>query len=211
MHLTLFPSDLPHANAWYEAGEALHVEFGRSWLEDLGRPVPQLRQPMDFRAGSPVWLARRLAWECGQHDGVQALAIEGLSMELLAAIARAKPVTRTRQPPRWLARTVSLLNDRFREPLSLQDLARGADVSADHLARTFRSHYRCTPGQYLRQLRIEHAQRELEASKVSIVTIAAAAGFSDQSHFTRWFRRHTGTTPAQYRAHHGKDRFRSRR
>src|SRR5438309_377932 len=73
-------------------------------------------------------------------------------------------------------------------------------VHAVHLAREFRKHYGCTAGDYVRQLRIEYAFREIGRSGSSLAEIASAAGFSDQSHFSKVFRRFTGMTPANYRA-----------
>jgi AraC family transcriptional regulator len=68
-----------------------------------------------------------------------------------------------------------------------------------HLARTFRRVHQITFSGYVRQVRIEFARRELAASGASLGDIAAAAGFCDQSHFSRLFKRHTGLTPAAYR------------
>ena len=69
-----------------------------------------------------------------------------------------------------------------------------------HLAREFRRFQRCTIGEYIRQLRIERACRQLHASDEPLATIASAVGFSDQSHFSRTFKRLIGMTPAGYRA-----------
>jgi AraC family transcriptional regulator len=65
--------------------------------------------------------------------------------------------------------------------------------------RLFRAHRNCSPGEYLRQLRIAHAARELARSARSIADIAVEAGFYDQSHFTNAFKRQLGVTPAEYR------------
>lgn len=51
----------------------------------------------------------------------------------------------------------------------------------------------------MRRLRIESTCRELATSEAPIVEIALAAGFCDQSHFTRTFKRLTGIAPSQYR------------
>ena len=58
-----------------------------------------------------------------------------------------------------------------------------------HLAQTFRKFYRCTIGDYVRSLRIEFACRQLAATKMPLSEIALLAGFADQSHFTRTFRK----------------------
>ena len=69
-----------------------------------------------------------------------------------------------------------------------------------HLARAFRKHFGCTPGEYVRHLRIEFASRELSKSDTPLVEIALAAGFAHQSHFSRIFKRQTGMTPSAFRA-----------
>ena len=79
-------------------------------------------------------------------------------------------------------------------------MARRAGVHAVHLSRAFRSHFGCTVGDYIRQLRVEHARKQMTHTSTPLVDIAADAGFSDQAHFTRIFKRLTGMTPGQYRA-----------
>ena len=88
---------------------------------------------------------------------------------------------------------------RFSETLTLEEIAAVAGVHPVHLASVFRRHYGCTVGDAVRRLRIDYACRQLARSEVSLAEIALDAGFASQSHFTRTFRRLTGTTPAQYR------------
>jgi AraC family transcriptional regulator len=83
--------------------------------------------------------------------------------------------------------------------LKLADIAEAVGVHPVHLAQTFHKSYRCTVGDYVRRLRIESTCRELATSEAPIVEIALAAGFCDQSHFTRTFKRLTGIAPSQYR------------
>jgi AraC family transcriptional regulator len=54
-------------------------------------------------------------------------------------------------------------------------------------------------GSYVRRLRLDWAAGELVRSDRSLAALAVAAGFADQSHFTRFFKRHTGFTPNTYR------------
>ena len=56
-----------------------------------------------------------------------------------------------------------------------------------------------TPHQHMLHLRIERAKRLLEGDCASISDVGLSLGFSDQSHFTRIFRRLTGRTPTQFR------------
>ena len=99
-----------------------------------------------------------------------------------------------------------LLHDRFAENPSIDDIASAVGIHPVHLARVFRRQYACTPGDYLRRLRIEFACKRLASSDTTLIEIALSAGFSDQSHFTRNLRRQQmWMTPGEFRRH-----FRSR-
>lgn len=96
-------------------------------------------------------------------------------------------------------RVFEVLNDRFREPVRISELAAVAAVHPVHFARVFRAHYGVTPGVYMRRLRLQWAARQLAVTKTSLSQIAAEAGFSDQSHFGRVFKQHFGIPPGKIR------------
>jgi AraC family transcriptional regulator len=144
-------------------------------------------------------IAGRISRELVSYDAFTQLAVEGLTLELLATVLRAGegPVSRTR-PPNWL--------DRVRERIALGDtlpdvgvLAAEADVHPAYLARMFRRAYGLSIGQYARQVRLEWVARQLAETEAPLSAIAFQAGFADQSHLTRAFRSHWGVTPRQYR------------
>ncbi|NOT07200.1 MAG: AraC family transcriptional regulator [Gemmatimonadales bacterium] len=153
-----------------------------------------------------VVLARRILSELRAPDEVSMLAVEGLALELLAASSRVgKSESRgARAHPGWLKRAADILHAEFASRLSLAGIAREVDVHPVHFTRTFRAHYRCSPGEFVRRRRLEWAAERLLGSDDSIAAIAIQAGFTDQSHFTRRFRRHTGTTPQHWRRTHGR-------
>ncbi|WP_321945116.1 AraC family transcriptional regulator [Paraburkholderia sp. J10-1] len=202
MSLTFFPAGVPHANCWYgSGGRALHLEFSPAWLQRLGGRTRVLDRPDDFASGTPLSFMRRLVRECREQDSATPLAVEGLVLELLAACERSVPRAATVVGARrWLGRVEALLHDRFRESLTLDEIASDNHVCADHLAREFRKHFGCTVGEYVRQLRLDFACDQLIRGHDSLAAIAQAAGFTDQSHFTRVFRRRMGLTPGAYRA-----------
>src|SRR5262249_40350364 len=148
--------------------------------------------PADFQGGPFVRLARCLYREFRQSDPFAPLAVEGLMLELIAGLARRRDHAAGRRPPVWLARVRELLRARFGAPPGLGEMAREVGVHAVHLARTFRAHYGCSTGEYVRQLRVEFACQRLAKSAAPLVEIALAAGFFDQSHFTRVFKQFTG-------------------
>ena len=117
---------------------------------------------------------------------------------LIAASRRDKRKTE-RNPPAWLGRLKEFLRENFSEPPGLNELAKAVDVHPTHLARVFRQYERCTVGDYIREVRVDYAHRRLLTSNEPLIEIALAAGFADQTHFTRSFKRVTGMTPAEYR------------
>jgi AraC-like DNA-binding protein len=209
--LTSFPAGLAHANRWHDSGgRVLHIEFASSWRERLGGRSTVLDRPASYEHGPQVWLARRLFEECRRQDDVSPLAVEGLVLVLLAECARSRVELPQAQPPRWLGRVHELLHDRFAENLSLADVAAAAGVSDAHLARSFLRHHGCTVGEYVRRLRVAFACRRLATSELPLVEVALDAGFTDQSHFTKTFKRLTGVTPAVFRHQHGQRRSRTK-
>jgi AraC family transcriptional regulator len=200
--LILHPPGSEHAVQFHNARVRIfRVEVKPPWLERVREQATVLDRPAEFQGGWPARLAARLYHEFREmDDAASPLAIEGIALEILAEAARRQHRAFERQPPRWLGRVRELLHAQFPEPLTLARVAEAAGVHPVHLAREFRRHYRCTVGEYVRRLRVERACREIAKSDVPLVEIASAAGFYDQSHFSRTFKRLTGLTPAAFRA-----------
>lgn len=96
-----------------------------------------------------------------------------------------------------------MLDQDFRETLTTALLARTVGVHPVYLAQVFRRVYGCTINEYLCQRRLDYACRELRQTRRSIAEIAQTAGFYDQGHFSRTFKRLLGLTPREYRQRHG--------
>lgn len=92
------------------------------------------------------------------------------------------------------------LEAHYQEHVTLDVLAGVAGLSPFHLSRVFQKQTGLPPHAYLTHIRIRHA-RQLLQTGLPLVEVALAAGFADQSHFTRSFRRVIGVTPGQYIAH----------
>jgi AraC family transcriptional regulator len=198
--LIFLPAGAPHSNHYHDAGtRTFDIQLEPCWLSRLREHPGGLDHPWSFVGGLPAQIAARIYTEFQMMDTASPLAIEGLALELLAQTTRCQTTVPDRKPPRWLREARELLNTQFAEKLSLEAIAQAVGVHPTHLAREFRRRYRCTVGQYIRDLRIEGARRELSTSDAPVAEIALAAGFSDQSHFTRVFKRHTGLTPTEFR------------
>jgi AraC family transcriptional regulator len=144
--------------------------------------------------------ARRLSSELSKPDSLSPVIMDSVILLTLARSARLlAPQRSVQRPPPWLERARDLVHAHFREGLSLKRVAATADVTPWHLAREFRRHFHSSIGEYARALRLAWALEQLARDETSISAIALAAGFADQSHFTRACRSATGLAPAAYR------------
>jgi AraC-like DNA-binding protein/mannose-6-phosphate isomerase-like protein (cupin superfamily) len=98
--------------------------------------------------------------------------------------------------PSTLDRAREYLHDYISEDVSLDDLGTETGLTKFHLLRAFRNRFGLPPHAYQLQQRVLRAKHLLKSFSPSHV--AFECGFSDQSHFTRVFRAHTGTTPRRY-------------
>jgi AraC-like DNA-binding protein len=103
----------------------------------------------------------------------------------------------TRWEPAPIRRAQALLQERFAENLSLDDVAAGAALSPFYLLRLFRRHTGMTPHAYQLQVRLARAREMLKRS-VRPGEVARLLGFFDQSHLTRHFVRTFGVSPGRY-------------
>ena len=155
-----------------------------------------------FRDAYIASAARRLAREIAEPDDVSPLEAESLALVMFAEsidLEHAGRFLKPNQSPRWLTRAVELVHDRFRERLLVDDVAQAAGVHPAHLAVMFRRVHRVPLGDYVRRLRVDWAADQLDTTDRPLSAIAAEAGFADQAHLTRWFRRLTGVTPRAFR------------
>lgn len=153
-----------------------------------------------FRSERIALRARRLARELRHGDRLAALALESLALGMLVDAARHDHRwTRSAGPPPWLDRAEEYVRAHFRDALRIADIAAVVGVHPAHLASTFGEVHGVPLGTFVRRLRLEWAAERLARTDTPIAAIACDAGFSDQSHLTRAFKRHTGRTPAAYR------------
>jgi AraC family transcriptional regulator len=178
----------------------LTVEVATHTLNSVREYSLALDESLHCYGGPLALLLTRLYNEFLQEDTASPLAIEGLMLEMLAAVSRKQIDVPKPRPPRWLQQAKDMLHARFLDDLSLSAVAQAAGVHSVHLSREFRRHYHSTVGEYIRKLRIEYACKEMSNPDVSLAEIASAAGFADQSHFARTFKRVVGMTPAAFRS-----------
>jgi transcriptional regulator GlxA family with amidase domain len=101
--------------------------------------------------------------------------------------------------PESLERAVAFLRRAHRRPITCDDAARAAGLSTARLHVLFAQWLGMGPGRYLSEIRLGHARDRLSGGADPIAAIALDAGFSEQSAFSRAFRRRYGESPAAYR------------
>jgi AraC family transcriptional regulator len=195
------PGGEPHANRYpaRAPSRTLIIELLPHALSDIRCATRILDTPRHLESARFAVLARRLDFESRNPDTVSILAIEAHIYELIVSLARHASL-RNEGKPQWLSRVREYVHSGFTRAITLSELAEIADVHPSHLARTFRRACGATIGEYVRQLRVEHAATLLKQPQLSLLDVALTCGFHDQSHFTRVFTRVFGISPGRYAA-----------
>ncbi|SIT40112.1 Transcriptional regulator, AraC family [Paraburkholderia ribeironis] len=134
--------------------------------------------------------------------GDDALAAEAAMLDALSTLLAR--YSQTQSVPTRLATDdvrVAIMQERLTgdlvEPVTLAEVAQAAGLSPFHAARLFTQTTGLSPHAWRNQVRLQRALAPLRAG-VSVTEVAAASGFTDQSHFTRHFRRMFGVPPGRW-------------
>ncbi len=170
--------------------------------------APDLRTGQEFtapvldRPGLARLFARLYRAATAGESDTGRMAFDAALAEALVLLCGGDDRGRRPPPPAPVARARDFLHDRQDGPVALAELAAVAGISPWHLSRRFAAEFGLPPHAYLVQLRLAAARR-LIAGCTPLSATVAEAGFADQSHLTRLFRRQFGYTPADFaRASH---------
>ncbi len=123
--------------------------------------------------------------------------VEKLFIEVFEKFLKQK---RSKKIPSWAKELKEIIQDQIDMSITLKQLSKNLDINPAYLSREFSKYFNdLSFGEYIRKLRIEKAIGYLNSSNYSLTKIAYLTGFSDQSHFTRIFKKHTGQNPSAYR------------
>jgi AraC family transcriptional regulator len=179
------------------AAEAFDLDPARLTVPPLdGLDLPHLRAAMGA-VGTEL-----TAGGAGGPLAAESLA-NVLAVHLLRHVLAPRQPARRRDgtlPRARLRAVVEFIEAHFDAGPSLEHLAAVARLSPYHFARQFKAATGLPPHQFVLARRVERAKQLLHgAGDLSLAEIAARTGFSDQSQFTRHFRRLVGVTPGQFR------------
>lgn len=179
-----------------------------SMSEDSATPAA-LRRSYALDGPQVQYLVNALAEEArtGTPSGIA--FVETLTTALglqLLKLAGAHPqrgeIARGGLAPAVRRRVLELMEAHASAHLTIDALAREAGLSPAHFARAFKESVGRAPHQHLLSIRLERARRLLDAPGAALSDIAFRTGFSDQAHFTRFFKRQFGVTPGAMRQSH---------
>ena len=104
--------------------------------------------------------------------------------------------------PAWAKELKEMMQDQIDTNLnlSLEQASKELDINPAYLSREFSKYFEnLSFGEYIRKMRIEKAIQLIQTTNYSLTEIAYLTGFSDQSHFTRIFKKFTGQNPLSFR------------
>jgi AraC-like DNA-binding protein len=184
---------------------ALLVSFERDRFTGLARQAPA---PRLLRSALLDDLRRELRRELTGEDAGSALALEGLALLLLSRTGRllgggegGAAAAPRREPgaPEWLGDALRLVEQCYSQPISLAVVAARLAIHPATLAAACQRFAHRSIGELIRDLRLRHAWHALMGTRAPIKQIAVEAGFYDQAHLGRWFKRRFGLSPAEAR------------
>jgi AraC-like DNA-binding protein len=191
-----------HSLHFYLPLRALNViaeERGSMAIDDLSyRPGTGIDDPVVKHLG----LALLPAFD--NPDQASLLFVDYVTMALCVHVAdhyggEVLRVVRGGLTPRQERRAKEMLYANLDGEVCLSDLARECGLSVSHFIRAFRKSTGLPPHRWMMYQRVEKAKALLQSSRSSLLDIASACGFVDQSHFTRVFTRLVGASPGVWR------------
>ena len=104
-----------------------------------------------------------------------------------------------KKPSKLLMQVTNYVQHNLSKPIDVEALAKSMFISRTHLATKFKQETGMTLTDFILSEKIEEAKRLLRYSDKPLSLIADYLSFSSQSHFTKAFKKYTGTTPMGYR------------
>lgn len=98
-----------------------------------------------------------------------------------------------------IKKAMSYISDNFSSNITLDDVARHVHLNPAYFSTIFKQSCGSSFKEYLNMVRVEESKRLLANTDYSVVDIAIATGFMNQSYFSKVFKKYTGLTPKQYR------------
>ena len=199
--------EIPQEHRYYLPEDSDHWEF--IWLDLEGRELMRIWRELTRRTGPAVTLPRDskavdTAERIMEKDRERALRDPYLNSEyayrfLMQLVGELLPDAGDREKPGFVARVIDFCLNRIDRPISVEEMAAVAGYSKYHFNRLFKRHQGETPIAFLNRLKIDHAMRLLQTTRLSVKEIAGRCGFDDPSYFCKVFRKYRQESPREIR------------
>ncbi len=190
----LIPPGIAHAESSDEVLESIWMGLEGRFLTPAWSGPRSVRSPELTRLFEHAWL---LAQHRSRAVGLE---LDGLARAILGGFLRLVDQPQEGASILLVEEAIQVMYAEFPSPLSIQSLAKRLGCSVGHLQRTFRRVTGVSPGQYLSDVRLQHATMWLESTNLSVTEIAARVGYADPLYFSRVLRKAIGLSPVQFRA-----------
>lgn len=207
----IVPANLPHSVNWDRGLEFTFLILDPSYLVQVAHEtvdgdrvelIPQFAK-ID-RVVSSIGFALKAELQTGGSGG--RLYVESATSFLTAHLLRHYCI-RTQSfkdyagglPKYKLREAIAYIQEHLGEEISLEAIASHLKMSQYYFCHLFKQSMGVSPYQYVLRQRIDRAKQLLKQRQLAITDVALECGFANQTHFTKHFRKLTGTTPRAYR------------
>ena len=202
----LIVKNQPYSFAFDPEDPWAHYWIGLDGTETV-RVLEELGMPLVNRSFACPWLPAMLPeferMVCEQpEDEDEGLRMLGFFYRVMSFCARGQgaPQAPEEAGARYVDRAVRYIQERYYEEMSVEDMARAANVSSRYLCRRFVQRRGCSPSEYLIAYRLQRASVLLRESALPVGEVARTVGYREPGYFSASFRRAYGRTPSQFRA-----------
>lgn len=186
-------------------------ESARTLRVEIHRPIDELDRAIRRSQGTAATidspqiraLAARLRGRLRDERRSRDLAAEGICLEMVAALVE-ESTPQAGGESDTVRRSLEQLQQTFRTSSPLGAIADTLEIVPSRLSRLVRKATGRSLGEHLREMRVRWVAQRLREGDETVGALSLAAGFADQSHCVRVFRRVTGLTPSAYRATMGR-------
>jgi AraC family transcriptional activator of pobA len=210
--LLLVPAGVVHGFAYAPDTTGSVLTIADAYLQELTGREPAFgqifSQTCSLELGAPAGIAARLSalgtelvWNAPGHEAAIEACLLGLFVELLRLSRYAAAPVRhvAGRAADLVARFRAEIEAHYREGATLQDYARALRVSQAQLRRACLQLAGQPPVQLIQQRLFLEAQRALLYTNMTVSEVARHLGFTDSAYFSRFFTRHAGRSPRQFR------------
>ncbi len=188
-------------DGWEHYWFRLSGSFARELLDSLGM------EPTENHVFPCDWFGRFVP-ECNQvlHEELKDVDISvwmlGLFYRVMSRYSICTPKANLTKAEQYLTAAKIFVEQHFFDPITVDDIARSANITSKYLYRIFTDKIGKSPKEYLISYRLNRAREYLHGTQFSVTEIAHMVGYEDANYFSLTFHRVYGMAPMEYRRAH---------